>query len=100
MSEHRRSYWKTVIVALAGVGVLLAVEGRLLAHAVAAGGRWSAVVWGLWLAEETILVLVLVLCLLVAVGGLVSLRRDWLETRGRPYGLPASARYARRRRSP
>jgi hypothetical protein len=92
MTAHRRSYWKTVVLATLASVILLVLSGALAAQAVVAGQAWNTMVWGAWVVGILVVVPPLAVCLLVAIGGMLSLRRDTLEERGRPYGLPDSAR--------
>ena len=94
MTLHRRSYWKTVIPALIASAMLVGMVIALIAAAVLARG-WSGIGWILWGAAAFLVIPAAGACVLVAVGGLISLRRDTLEGRGRPYGLPDSVKPGR-----
>jgi hypothetical protein len=84
MSDHRRSYRKTLGLA---VVALLGAAGACAGLLVIAlrGAAWPAWIWVLWVVALLVPVLPLGLLLLVISGGLIALRRDTLETQGRPY---------------
>jgi hypothetical protein len=86
VTDHRRSYWKTIILALVASAVLLALASVAMRGALAADAAWPAA--GLRLVAAIVLAPAGLTCLLIAAGGLMSLRRDTLEASGRPYGLP------------
>ena len=90
MTEHRRSYWKTVILATLASAFLLALAGTLIVASAAGARSWSLPGW-IPVVGAALALPPAATCLLVAIGGLLCLRRDTLETRGKPYRLPDSA---------
>ena len=85
MTEHRKSYWKTAAgtaaLALAG---LAAIVWLVLARQTAQR-PWPALVILAWWAAGLALLCAEMVTVLILAGALISLRRDSLETRGRPY---------------
>ena len=92
MTPHRRSYWKTVLPASFASAILVLLAGLLVSRAIERGGEWPAVVWTAWIVGVLVLFPAIVVSVLVTVGGALTLWRDTLEARGKPYGLPDSAR--------
>ena len=90
MNDTRRSYWKTVVSAFLFSVVLMTIAG-VLVFAIPSISL-SPVVTGISVTAAVLFALASVFCLLIAAGGLICLRRDRLESVGKPYGLPFSAR--------
>ena len=86
MAKHRISFWRTTAASAAAALALAALMAALLAW----GWSWptEAAYWapylGLGLAELLIVPLTAASGL-IAAGGLIALRRDSLETKGKPY---------------
>jgi hypothetical protein len=86
MAKHRVSFWRTTAASAASTIALMTLMTALLAW----GWSWptEAAYWGpylgLGLAELLIVPLTAASGLIVA-GGLIALRRDSLETKGKPY---------------
>jgi hypothetical protein len=91
MADYRLSFWKTTVAAFAaamvGVSALLAVLSLGWIREGERAWAWTFHV-GLW-AAMPLLGLATVWLSLVAAGGLIALRRDALEARGRPYARGA-----------
>jgi len=86
MTALRVSYWKTVGAALLVGCVAVGALAGLTRVAWLVRGSWSLVGWLLLVGLTLVVSIVVAWAALVAVGGLLSLHRDALETRGVPYG--------------
>jgi len=88
MPDPRRSYLKTTLVAafggLAGVVLLGWLSGLVWLRA----GNWNPVLWLLCAAAAAVLAVAVAGLGLVALGGLIAVRRTGLEVRGAPYASP------------
>jgi hypothetical protein len=92
---YRRSYWKTIVAAALAAALVLVVAAGAGARVLAAGDSVAIALVALWGVLAAVAVVTSGTCLLIAAGGVIALRRDRLEARGKPYGLPDSPRWGR-----
>ena len=84
MTSHRRSYWKTVVIAgMLGSSGLAVSAG--LAFVFVRFEPWPITARLAWISGTSVAVGAVVWMVLVVAGGLIALHRDRLEDRGLPY---------------